>query len=76
MRLLILDEADRFTEEENLRMVNKLYARLRAAIDSDSGVPGRLQVCFFSATLHSPEVQKLADSMCSHPTWVDLKVSP
>jgi len=72
VRLLVLDEADRFTDEENFRMVSKLYARVRASIDSGAA-PGRLQVCFFSATLHSPAIGKLADLMCSHPTWVDLK---
>lgn len=30
-------------------------------------------MCFFSATLHSPEITKLANSICSSPTWVDLK---
>ena len=33
----------------------------------------RLQVCFFSATLHSPEITRLADQICHNPTWVDLK---
>ena len=30
-------------------------------------------MCFFSATLHSPEVGKLAAALCQNPTWVDLK---
>ncbi len=34
----------------------------------------RLQVCFFSATLHSPEITALSARICQHPTWVDLKV--
>lgn len=34
----------------------------------------RLQVCFFSATLHSAEVRKYADTLCHRPVWVDLKV--
>jgi hypothetical protein len=33
----------------------------------------RLQVCFFSATLHSPQIKQLADSICVNPTWVDLR---
>ena len=33
----------------------------------------KTQVCFFSATLHSPEIAKLADTLCDRPTWVDLK---
>lgn len=31
------------------------------------------QVCFFSATLHSPEITDLAGKICINPTWVDLK---
>lgn len=31
------------------------------------------QVCFFSATLHSPEITKLSESICDRPIWVDLK---
>lgn len=72
VRLLILDEADRFTERENLEMLDKLFKQIRSTIDSDA-VPGRLQVCFFSATLHSPEITALAAKMCNRPTWVDLK---
>lgn len=72
VRLLILDEADRFTERENLEMLDKLFKQIRSNIDSDA-VPGRLQVCFFSATLHSPEITALAAKMCVRPTWVDLK---
>ncbi len=30
-------------------------------------------MCFFSATLHSPEIARLAESICDRPTWVDLK---
>ena len=71
VRLLILDEADRFTEKENLEMIDKLYKTIRTSIDTT--VPGRLQVCFFSATLHSPEIANLSTKLCNHPTWVDLK---
>jgi len=31
------------------------------------------QVCFFSATLHSPQITELAKQICTNPTWVDLK---
>ena len=34
-----------------------------------------IQVCFFSATLHSPEISDLARKICVAPTWVDLKGS-
>ena len=33
----------------------------------------RLQVCFFSATLHAPEIKELGNRLCHRPTWVDLK---
>lgn len=33
----------------------------------------RLQVCFFSATLHSDAIKNLTASICQNPTWVDLK---
>ena len=32
-----------------------------------------LQVCFFSATLHSPQIRELAERICVNPVWVDLK---
>jgi ATP-dependent RNA helicase DDX1 len=95
VRLLVLDEADRFTEKENLEQLERLFALIRAAVDASAAaaaatpsagaaaggatagagaaVAGRLQVCFFSATLHSPEISSLAAKMCVRPTWVDLK---
>jgi ATP-dependent RNA helicase DDX1 len=33
----------------------------------------RLQVCFFSATLHSDAIKDLTAKICKNPTWVDLK---
>ena len=30
-------------------------------------------MCFFSATLHSPQITELAKQICTNPTWVDLK---
>lgn len=30
-------------------------------------------MCFFSATLHSPQIKELAEKICVNPTWVDLK---
>lgn len=69
VRHFVLDEADRFTETENLALVTKLYGRLPKGGDGD----GRLQVCLFSATLHSDGVSELAGRVCLNPTWVDLK---
>ena len=31
------------------------------------------KVCFFSATLHSPQIHELSRRVCVNPTWVDLK---
>lgn len=30
-------------------------------------------MCFFSATLHSPDIGRLSELICDRPTWVDLK---
>lgn len=30
-------------------------------------------MCFFSATLHSPEIARLSEGICHRPIWVDLK---
>ena len=47
----------------------ELYKQMPKGGTGDS----RLQVCFFSATLHSPEIKKLSDKICYQPQWVDLK---
>lgn len=68
-RFLILDEADRFLEAGERADVITIYQRLPKGGVGDQ----RLQVCFFSATLHSPEITELAKAICDRPTWVDLK---
>jgi superfamily II DNA/RNA helicase len=35
-----------------------------------------LQVLMFSATLHSPEIKAMAQSICRFPQWIDLKGKP
>ena len=69
VRFFILDEADRLLETGNRDDIVALFARLPKGGVGDR----RLQVCFFSATLHSPEITELADKICDKPTWVDLK---
>lgn len=70
-RFLVLDEADRFGDEQ--------HEDKRAALEIFDAMPKgasrttRLQVAFFSATLHSQSVRILADRLCDQPTWVDLK---
>lgn len=64
-----LDEADQLCGFDTLKMVMALYNLLpRGGAGMD-----RLQVCFFSATLHSREISQLAQRICHNPTWVDLK---
>ena len=65
----VLDEADQLLDGGNLPTVLEIFGML------PSGEAGtdRLQVCFFSATLHSVEIRRLAEQICHHPTWVDLK---
>ena len=69
VRFFVLDEADRLLDAGNQGDMLRLFARMPR-----SG-PGfkSLQVLLFSATLHSPEISKLATTLCREPTWVDLK---
>jgi len=69
IRFFILDEADRFLETDNMKDILKIYAKLPSGGAGDT----RLQVAFFSATLHSPQILDLASKICFNPTWVDLK---
>ncbi|GAB5031371.1 atp-dependent rna helicase ddx1 [Nannochloropsis oceanica] len=69
VRFFILDEADRLLETGNRDDIMTLYHRLPKGGVGDR----RLQICFFSATLHSPEITELAEKICDRPTWVDLK---
>jgi len=69
VKFFILDEADRLIETENLPAILQLYSACPGGGSGDN----RLQVCFFSATLHSPAITELAAKLCVNPTWVDLK---
>ena len=69
VRFFVLDEADRMVDSQNIDSVMSLY---NACPGGGSG-ENRLQVCFFSATLHSPDITNLAAKICQNPTWVDLK---
>ena len=70
-RLLLLDEADKLVRSNDfLDDVMSIYSRLpKASMD----VFDRLQVCFFSATLHSKQVKDLSSMLCHRPLWVDLR---
>ncbi|KAF8064578.1 DDX1 [Scenedesmus sp. PABB004] len=68
VRFLVLDEADRLVADA-ADVVAKLFARL----PKGGAGAARLQVLMFSATLHSPEVKRLAATVCQQPLLVDLK---
>lgn len=69
VQFLVLDEADRLIETENVDMIVQLYDQIQPLRKNKD----RLQVSFFSATLHSTEIQRLRDRICFYPTLVDLK---
>lgn len=75
IKFFILDEADQYNKfifriaENNITQIRAIYSALPK---TGTGI-SRLQVCFFSATLYSPEITKLADIICKNPIWVDLK---
>lgn len=56
-------------DEHGLASIRAIFASLPKG---ETGT-ARLQVCFFSATLHSPEITKLSSMICTNPIWVDLK---
>ena len=70
--MFILDEADELISTDSVQHINSIYSRL-AAIKGNASQFDRLQVCFFSATLHSKEVRSLSDKLCQRPMWVDLR---
>lgn len=79
-KFFCLDEADELITTDSVGHVKAIYARLLAATsndttscDPDMATYNRLQVCFFSATLHDPKVRDLANVLCHRPLWVDLR---
>eukprot|EP01111_Echinosteliopsis_oligospora_P009475 TRINITY_DN2783_c0_g1_i3.p1 TRINITY_DN2783_c0_g1~~TRINITY_DN2783_c0_g1_i3.p1 ORF type:complete len:728 (+),score=242.80 TRINITY_DN2783_c0_g1_i3:111-2294(+) len=63
IRFFVIDEADSLINS-NSDLLTNIHQRLPTL---------RLQVLFFSATLHSFPVRKMAESITRFPTWVDLK---
>ncbi|KYQ90973.1 putative RNA helicase [Tieghemostelium lacteum] len=63
IKFFVLDEADQLIQD-NLAIINFIYNKLPKT---------SLQVLFFSATLHSPQVVKFCEQITRNPTWVDLK---
>lgn len=66
IKFFVLDEADRLSTD-NLDIILKLYNAIM------QGQKERVQVCMFSATLHSPEITNLHQQICPKASWVDLK---
>eukprot|EP00899_Mesostigma_viride_P015632 jgi/Mesvir1/2406/Mv22148-RA.1 len=69
VRFFVLDEADRLLDTGNQDVILKMFAQM----PKQSEGAQRLQVLMFSATLHSPEIKQLSETLCKFPTWVDLK---
>jgi ATP-dependent RNA helicase DDX1 len=69
VRLLVLDEADALLAGGGREALLRLFRRLPKAGEGAH----RLQVCMFSATLHSKEVAALAAAVCQDPLLVDLR---
>eukprot|EP00041_Stephanoeca_diplocostata_P030216 m.907818 g.907818 ORF g.907818 m.907818 type:complete len:736 (+) comp23711_c1_seq21:2004-4211(+) len=69
VKFYVLDEADGLLTGGATGIIDDVFKRLPKNTTDGS----RLQMIVCSATLHHPEVKKLADRMMQHPTWVDLK---
>jgi len=67
IKFLVLDEADDLQKKDDKKEIPKLSAEIK------QGRRDRVQTLFFSATLHTPEVTSLIETICTRPQWVDLK---
>lgn len=65
----VLDEADGLLSQGYEEFINKVYNQLPKV--SPEG--RRIQLIVCSATLHNPQISKLAEKLMHFPTWVDLK---
>lgn len=87
VNFFILDEVDGLLSQGHKDMIHTLYRGLPKEA-SDGRRLQVIALCFIfvftrtdvlqmivcSATLHSPDVKKLAKDLMFHPAWVDLKV--
>lgn len=62
----VLDEADQLLDQGNKGDIMDMYERLPT---KDPG----MQIVVCSATLHTPGIRELTDTICKRPQWVDLK---
>ena len=72
--VFLLDEADQLVGSKDVfEDIMLIYSRLPKSAGRTQSAFNRLQVCFFSATLHSREVKDLVANICHRPLWVDLR---
>ena len=70
IRFFVMDEADQICgDKEGLETIMKIFSKLPKKTAEGT----RLQVSFFSATLHGKDIKRLSEQLCFQPTWVDLK---
>ncbi|XP_065839715.1 ATP-dependent RNA helicase DDX1-like [Oscarella lobularis] len=69
IRFFILDEADGLLAQGHNDLIQRIYKQIPTVTWDNR----RLQMIVCSATLHSPDVRRLADKLMHFPTWVDLK---
>ncbi|CAD7927474.1 unnamed protein product [Amoebophrya sp. A120] len=67
VKFLVLDEADDLQKKDDRKELPRLNAQIKR------GRRDRVQTLFFSATLHTPEVQSMIEEITTRPIWVDLK---
>merc|ERR1719171_738093 len=67
IKFLVLDEADDLQKKDERKEIPRLNAQIKR------GRRDRVQTLFFSATLHTPEVQSMIAEITTRPIWVDLK---
>lgn len=67
VKFLVLDEADDLQKKDDRGDIPQLSNQIK------TNRRDRVQTLFFSATLHTPEVTKLVETITSRPVWVDLK---
>ena len=72
-RFFVLDRMIKWQRIRSLATVRELYRACAVQNRAPDSKISRLQVCFFSATLHSKETRSLAEEITQHATWVDLK---
>jgi len=67
VKFLVLDEADDLQKKDDRKEIPRLNAQIKR------GRRDRVQTLFFSATLHTPEINQMIEEITTRPIWVDLK---